>query len=420
MNNRNIKTLCRKSFVTLCVMLFSYAGFCQDGEVVTDSLVTLGFENVCWGENEAERVYVIENIAYRLNGVGIGKAIDVIQNIGMPSGKGCRLIVLDNNVPKISLYCGLKAETEGEVEIKRSDWDVSYDLGESWELVKKQKKKNSSLFKVDIVVYPEFSFRNIKLSRMYDFLINLSPAVEVSLWKGSKLSAQLVIPIVNDYGYKYDSVRPGIISLSQTFRLPYNIFVTGTVGFFSNNRWGGDIEADYHFKNERFYLDARVSYTGFGMWGEFKNNVNIHPFKYGCTTEDMRVTFSIGGGYYWAKYNTQVAVHAERYLLGEYGGRLDVIRHFKYCSIGLYGMLVQYAGNKGINGGFRFQVNLPPYRYKRTKHIPRVLPSRNMGFAYNAGNEFVYGKGFKAQASNNIAEDNRFNPLFIKQQLLNF
>ena len=63
---------------------------------------------------------------------------------------------------------------------------------------------------------------------------------------------------------------------------------------------------------------------------------------------------------------------------------------------------------------------MPPYRYKRTKHIPRVLPSRNMGFAYNAGNEFKYGKGFKSLPSNNIAEENRFNPLFIKQQLLNF
>jgi hypothetical protein len=43
-----------------------------------------------------------------------------------------------------------------------------------------------------------------------------------------------------------------------------------------------------------------------------------------------------------------------------------------------------------------------------------------MGFAYNAGNEFKYGKGFKSLPSNNIAEENRFNPLFIKQQLLNF
>lgn len=99
---------------------------------------------------------------------------------------------------------------------------------------------------------------------------------------------------------------------------------------------------------------------------------------------------------------------------------MDVIRHFKYCSIGLYGMWVEGAGNDGINGGFRFQVNLPPYKYKRRGYIPRVMPSRNVGIGYNAGNEFIYGKSFKAQASENISEAASLNPYYIKSELLNF
>ena len=40
---------------------------------------------------------------------------------------------------------------------------------------------------------------------------------------------------------------------------------------------------------------------------------------------------------------------------------------------------------------------------------------------YNiAGNEFIYGKGFKAQASDNMSESNRFNPYYIKSELLKF
>ena len=50
-----------------------------------------------------ERVYVLQNSAYRLQGVGIGKAVDVIQKMGLPEEKSCRIIVLDNNVPQISL-----------------------------------------------------------------------------------------------------------------------------------------------------------------------------------------------------------------------------------------------------------------------------------------------------------------------------
>lgn len=398
------------------VLFFPFGASAQNGDGTVEALVQMGYENVCWAEDEHERVYVLENTAYRLDGIGIGHAIDLIRKSGLPEGKQCRLIVLHNNVPKISLCC---TPTEGK-EITRHDWNVSYDLGESWELVKKKKKENSSLYKFDVLVYPGISFKNVRLSVMYEFLINLSPAVEVSLWKGSKLSAQLVVPVLNQYGYKYDDVRPGMITLSQSVRLPYNTFLTGTVGLFNNNRWGGDIEVEHFFKDERFSIDGRFSYTGWGEWGVFELGHNKNPFKFGYDVNSMRFTGSIGGSLYIPKYNLQLSAHGERYLLGEYGIRGDMIRHFRYCSIGFYAMKVQHAGNRGLNGGFRFQVTLPPYKYKRNGYVPRVMLSRNMGVSYNAGNEFTYGKGFKAQASDNMSESNRFNPYYIKSELLKF
>lgn len=391
------------------------------GESTVEALVEMGFENVCYGEDDSELVYVLENSAYRLNGVGIGKAIDLIQKQGLPEGgKSCRLIVLENNVPKISLYCNPGVLKQGK-SVERADWNVSYDLGDSWELVKKEERKNSSLYKVDVLVYPEFSFKNVILSKMYEFLINISPAVEVSLWKGSKLSLQVIIPVLNQYGYLYDDVRPGFVTLSQSVRLPYNISLTGTIGTFNNERWGIDIQAERPFKNERFTADVRLSYTGWGRWGEWAGTTdNLNPFKYGYDKHSMFLTGSIGGSYYIPKYNTQLSLHGERYLRKEYGIRADMIRHFRYCSIGFYGRWVQYGVNNGINGGFRFQVTLPPYKYKRKGYIPRVMPARNFGFAYNAGNEFRYGKSFKAQASDNISEAASFNPYYIKSELLNF
>ena len=92
----------------MCSVLFIlFAPFKRDlpkrGSTV-DALVEMGFENVGWTEDGNERVYVLQNSAYRLQGVGIGKAVDVIQKMGLPEEKSCRIIVLDNNVPQISLY----------------------------------------------------------------------------------------------------------------------------------------------------------------------------------------------------------------------------------------------------------------------------------------------------------------------------
>ena len=386
-------------------------GYAQSGESTVDALVEMGFENVGWTEDADERVYVLQNSAYRLQGVGIGKAVDVIQNMGLPEDKPCRIIVLDNNVPQISLYYHpVKGDTATVAE--RRDWNVSYDLQGSWQKVRRVKKKNSSLFKVDIVVYPEFYFQNFKLSRMYDILFNLSPAIEVSFWKGMKATGQVIFPIVNDYGTRYRQIRPGYLTLSQSVRLPKRVFMSASVGFFNNFRWGVDVRAKHFFKDERFYVDARLAYTGRG-W--FENWAYYHGHKW-------TLTGHVGGSFYWPKYNTQFSVKAERFLMEEFGVRGEMVRHFRYASIGFYGLKVfgkEDAANNGFNAGFLFQINLPPYKYKRKGYIPRVVGG-DFGIRYNAGNELYYGSGFRDNPDDNTLRDNSFNPYFIKSELLNF
>ena len=69
------------------------------------------------------------------------------------------------------------------------------------------------------------------------------------------------------------------------------------------------------------------------------------------------------------------------------------------------------------NGGFRFQVLLPPYKQKRHKYIPRVSTSYNMGIVYNAGNERYYYQQYRSESNENIMNENSFNPYFIKSEL---
>ena len=58
-----------------------------------DELVKQGFENVRLVENEDEYIYTIENNIYKAQGVGIAKAIEVIQSTGLPEKKICKVIV---------------------------------------------------------------------------------------------------------------------------------------------------------------------------------------------------------------------------------------------------------------------------------------------------------------------------------------
>ncbi len=418
--NRAYKAL-KRMFLAFLVSVWPLFAVAQSGVRTVSALVNLGFENVSWAENSEERVYILENTAYRVSGVGIGVALDEIQKHGLPEdSKVCKLIVLDNNVPMVSLYCSV---SKGK-DVSRQDWKVSYDLDRSWELVKKKKRYNSSLFKTDLLIYPEFSFRNSRLSVPYQVKLNMNPTLQVSLWRGGMLNAQLVIPVVNDYGYKYDDIRPGFLTVSQTVRLPYNVFVTGTVGFFNNNRSGVDLSAEWHPSGQKFWFDGRVSWTIWGEWGEWENKngvKNIHPFRYGYSKDEEKITGQLGVNYYWERFNTQFAGRMESFLGGDCGFRFDMIRHCRNCSIGFYGTYIPSDWwNSGVNAGFRFQITLPPYKYKRNGYIPRVMPSRNWGFSYNAAGAFVYGQRFRADIDDNISNNIQYNPSYIKQELLNF
>lgn len=366
----------------------------------------MGFENVGWTENDSERVYVLQNSAYRLQGVGIGKAVDLIQRMGLPVQKACRIIVLDNNIPQISLCYG-PVSGDGAGRAERKDWYVTYGLGEAWREVRTMKRRNSSLFNVDILVYPQLSFKNLVITQIYQVLFDLSPAVEVSLWKGMKLTGQLKIPVYNDgYGVYEDKVHPGFLTISHSFRLPHNVFGKAVVGYFNADRYGVDAEFMHPFENERFSVMARIGCTAAGYWDGF--TLHYDP--------EMGLTWTLGGSYYWPRYNTSMNLKVEQYIRKDRGARFEMIRHFRYCSVGFYAMKA-----KGVksNGGFRFQVALPPYRYKRYRKWPRIDTSDNMGLVYNAGNERYYYREYKAEAGDNIMRRNSFNPYYIKSELLN-
>ena len=401
-------TLCRLiSFMITILSSIVMWGQSETYKAVVE-LVEHGFENVRWSENENERIYTIENNVYKTQGVGIAQALDIIQRHGLPTNKPCKVIVTHLEIPELSLtYHPYESDTT-EVKDKRR-WITSYEVGDSWNSIKKEKAKNSSRFKVDILMYPQLSFKNLIITQIYQVLFTLNPTVEVSFWPGMKFTGQMIIPIYNDgYGYLQDKVHPGFMTLSQRFRLPYNIKGKATIGYFSADRYGADLMLFYPFKDERFSLEGRIGSVAIGYWDGFRLHYDT----------DFSVTWTLGGNFYWPKYNTTFSLKGEQYLMGEKGIKFEMIRHFRYASIGFY---AQKAKEANSNGGFRIQVLLPPYKYKRfkNKYIPRLNTSNNMGIVYNAGNERYYYRQYRSEANENIMNNNSLNPYFINSELSN-
>lgn len=394
----------------LLILCFVVANVCaQTPEETVAKLVEAGFENVRQADGVEGLVYSVENNIYKVQSQGIAKALEIIQS-SLKGNEPCTVVFTQYNVPQVSLTYRPNTSVDENVEVALTDWSASYDVEEAWNQVKKEKKQNSSLFKVDVLVYPQVSFKNLIITKIYQWLIDFNPAVEVSLWPGGKLAAMVKIPAYNDgFGSLEDKVHPGQITLSQRFALAYGIKGRITAGYFNNSRWGLDAQVMMPFKDRRWWAEARAGYLGRGYWEGF------HLYY----DTDMILHWSAGVNFFWPKYNTQFKLTANKWLLNDKGLKFEMIRHFRYTSIGFYAFkATDKAAN--INGGFRFQVALPPYKYKRKGYIPRISTSNQMGLVYNAGNEQYYYREYKTEASDNIMEANSFNPLFIENEMSNF
>lgn len=98
---------------------------------------------------------------------------------------------------------------------------------------------------------PRFVLEDNTFDELYTYAINLNPAVEMALWKGGKMTAQVILPVATNLSGEMKRIRPGIIALSQDVRFRHNIFGKMTVGNFTNNRYGAQLEIKYRTNNGR-------------------------------------------------------------------------------------------------------------------------------------------------------------------------
>lgn len=369
----------------------------QDTLAVIRRLVDLGFENVRMKDAAGERIYTLEDNTYKLTADGIAIALACIQQVGLNPDKPNKVIVTQQDVPQLAVVYLPQVE----------DWYATYDVGTSWDVVRKERKWNTSKYRINLLLYPQLSFENLVVTQIYYVLLTLNPTVEVSLWPGAKFTAQLKVPLYNDgYGPTEGKVHPGFVTLSQRFRLPwYEIRGKVTAGLFNADRYGVDVQLNAPMPDPRFTVEARAGLVGIGYWNGMKLHYDV----------DLDKVYSLGGGFYWPAYNTQFKLTAQKWLLGDKGLRFDMISHFRHFSLGLYAMKATDSA-ASANFGFRFQLALPPYTRKKVRENLFIGTSRNMGMIYNAGNERYYYKEYKAEASDNIMEANGLNPLYLQRE----
>lgn len=220
---------------------------------------------------------------------------------------------------------------------------------------------------VDLFMGVDFNYRDIHFNnRVFDVLVNLTPGVKWNMGHRWEAAAQVLIPIVNQYGNRYKRVRlnMAVLSKQMAFGNRFKMKVSG--GLFGAERYGLDLKA-------AFLINSWLALSGdFGLTGYCSMAAGWEA------SWPSRVTAVAGPEFWLAKWQTKFTVRGGRFLYEDYGVIGEGFRHFKHVSVGAY---AQYSNLCKENFGFKVIVMLPPYR--RTRRKVNFRPASNFRITYN-------------------------------------
>ena len=281
------------------------------------------------------------------------------------------------------------------------------ETDEALKALKGTETRNRSSWKPDLCVYPQVFLENTSFDKLYRYSISLAPALEMPLWKGAELTAQVIFPIVGNQQGELKQIRPGVVALKQGFYWKRNWRTTVEAGLLTNHRMGGQVKASWRNRDGRWELGGRLGLTVYSLIDNQGWTVTNRP----------KVNAGVYARAYIPVWNTEVTVEGNRFVYGDYGVKGDLTRHFGEYTVGLYGI---YTGGM-VNGGFSFAIPLPGRKYKRWKGM-RVKPADYFSYTYSmvAWGEYIdrnLGRDYQTQPGENRSKG-FYQPDFIKDFLI--
>jgi hypothetical protein len=398
---KRIWLLYRKNHLRLLV-LFPVICFGRENQVdsVSEALMRQGFENVAIYEDTSQIVVTYENRIYRYE----VRALREVMKIAASnfSGRNVAIVIQHQGIP-ITAVIGKLLQSSGENRdiLVNYKWNTTFDVEPYWKKVRNIHKSRASYRKLDVVLYPQIKAQFGNYNNPIESQVNIAPALHTTLWKGMSLMLQWIVPLQNELGYEGNHGRPGLLTLSQWIRMPFNTFFSTTTGYFTEHRYGFDFECIKFWDDGRWMVLGNAGYTGYASYLD----------KTWYYSDLDRWTWFLGGAYRFENLDFTIHTTYGQFLYADKGWRIDFSRQFGEMEIGFFAMKTEGGGN----GGFNF--SLPIFPMKRLKpYRVRVSPEAHFPWEYRYRGLRVYGREYKTCEQLDFVCET-WNPLFINNQI---
>lgn len=365
-----------------------------------------GFENIRVKVNEQDVIIAYENRVYRFD----VEAIKEVLKIVVPELKDEQKIILipeNRKIPIVSIQT-LVSDCKNYFDSKISGKEfaekiiIDFNMDEIYNEIQKVEIENFSSFRFDISVKPQLKFEFGPYGKPVISQINIVPEIKTSWWKGMNLNYEIVVPIINEFSLREDSVRPGIMALNQVFRLPNDYFISASAGYFTQNRYGIDFEFKKYFMNNNLSVGLNLGSTSIASFSGMTKLFYYDAFNW---------TGSLSCEYRISEYDLTIGLMAGKFLMGDKSIRFDINREFGEIEIGFFAI----RSTNGIsNGGINITVPLFPSSYWNPGLV-RLKTNENFSLSYLAKTDSDQMIGLRYNTGNRLSTfTKKLNPSFIK------
>lgn len=398
MRRRCLGMVCLMAWGMVAVLMGQQPAGRSVAEAAEQTLLSLGMEEIQVAQTDSVCTVAFEDNIYRGTYRGLAAVIEALRSLPeTEQAAAYELVVLDDRIPRLLLT--LPRQT--------AVLEVSYDTDEAMRRLKGKERRNKMAGRIDVVLYPELFLQNSWLDKLYGVAVNISPAIQMDLWKGAVLTGQVVLPVYTNMTDFRKYIRPGVITLRQEFRLPGGVSGRLTAGNFTGNRMGVDAGLRYQPARGRWLVGANVGLTG---------SSTCYGGEWVVSTW-RRVSGSVWGRYNEPHYGLQIDLAAVRLVYGDMGARLDCRRYFGEVTVGVYGLFTDGE----MNGGFHFALPIPGTKRGKRRAVRFRLPEY-FAHEYRARHGGSYGDELLGYSYEVRPDENGSRgydaPDFVKKEIL--
>jgi hypothetical protein len=392
------------------------SAYAQESELIR-SLSDLGFENVSSVSKDKELYITYENNLYRFEAKGLANILMRLSEFDLNAYDHIHFLLRSQDIPmamgSVSVD-DLKAFKNGLIDryTLASNMQFSIEIDRVEGYFKDAERLNSSFYKIDVPVgvrvdYALGDFRDGFQSRTY-----INSRVLSTFGRGTEFEFDFLNIVQNDIPGRAISA-PVTMKVTQSARFGQNTFLSASLGYLPQGKFGLYTRFRNYLDQERFYLELMYGVTRTGYLDEnwvVQNNRNSDAV--------WQAIFN----YRWNKYDTDINLAYGTFAAADLGYKFQVQRQFNEVYFSLFYSRTDLASAGSFNSeepaiiGFSLTVPsgqskfMKPGRIRARTEDQFYLLYRYSGFSFS-GIDIMYG--------NDIFSDIReFYPEVLRKGLM--